>query len=414
MKNKNHKNFLYNMIGSTVNSLISLFLLIIVTRINGIEDAGIFSFAFAISCLLQVIGNYSGRAYQVTEPDDNILDSDYIYNKIICCLFMLFSCFIFVLIRDYSFNKIIIIILLVIYKMIESFSEVIYAIIQKNDDLYKVGISLFLKGILGTFIFLFVDLIFYNLFISIISIIFLNLIIIYIYDFKNIKLYSFKLSKYNKKNVKLIFKFGFATFLFTILTQYLINSSKYAIDLSLSDKYQTIFGIIVMPATIIGLCVQFMIHPLLNKLVNLFKTNNIEEFNKVIIKLSLSTLVVGIFACLIAYYIGIPFLNFIYGIQLIKYKIDLVIILIGASFFGISCVISNALIVLRDTKSQVLIYLIVSVFAYFISNFLVLKSGVHGASLAYMIIMMILMIFYLTYFFIKNLKSKSTLNNCRR
>ena len=50
MKNE-HKKILWNTIGSTVNALSSLVFLIIVTRINGINEAGIFSYSFATACL---------------------------------------------------------------------------------------------------------------------------------------------------------------------------------------------------------------------------------------------------------------------------------------------------------------------------------------------------------------------------
>ena len=59
MKNNLKKNFIWNLIGSTINSFTSLIFLIIVTRINGIEAAGIFTFAFSTACLFYIIGIYS-------------------------------------------------------------------------------------------------------------------------------------------------------------------------------------------------------------------------------------------------------------------------------------------------------------------------------------------------------------------
>lgn len=41
------KNFTWNLVGSTAWAFVSLFYMMIVTRINGIDDAGIFSFAFS-------------------------------------------------------------------------------------------------------------------------------------------------------------------------------------------------------------------------------------------------------------------------------------------------------------------------------------------------------------------------------
>ena len=66
---QNKKNFLWNTIGSGFNSFNSLFFMIIVTRINGIKDAGIFSLCFATASMLYIIAIYSGRTYQITETD---------------------------------------------------------------------------------------------------------------------------------------------------------------------------------------------------------------------------------------------------------------------------------------------------------------------------------------------------------
>ena len=44
MKNNLKKNVIWNTLGLTFNSFNSLFFLIIINRINGIDDGGIFSF----------------------------------------------------------------------------------------------------------------------------------------------------------------------------------------------------------------------------------------------------------------------------------------------------------------------------------------------------------------------------------
>ena len=49
------KNFIWNSIGTGFNSFNSLFFLILVTRINGLVEAGIFSIAYATSTILYTI-----------------------------------------------------------------------------------------------------------------------------------------------------------------------------------------------------------------------------------------------------------------------------------------------------------------------------------------------------------------------
>ena len=68
------KNFIWNTIGSTASAFVSLFYMMIATRLNGIDDAGIFSFAFSTAAILLVIGTYSGRTFQVTDKNKKTSD----------------------------------------------------------------------------------------------------------------------------------------------------------------------------------------------------------------------------------------------------------------------------------------------------------------------------------------------------
>ncbi len=409
MKNNIRKNFLWNAVGSTLNASTSLFFLIIVTRLNGINNAGIFTFAFSTACLLQVIALYYGRAYQVTERNDKISDSDYIYSRYFSCLLMLVVSLAFVFIRGYKLYKIIIILLLTIYKLVEAFSEVVYAIIQKNNDLYKVGISLFFKGLVGLIIFFIVDALTKNLLFSIISLILTNVIILLLYDIRNLRQYNYVKTKFNFSKIKLIFTSGFFTFLFTILTQYVINASKYAIDSNMTDNYQTIFGIILMPATLITLCGQFLVHPFLVMFSDDLKENKIKDFSKLVVKIMFYVLLFGLLADIIAYFIGIPFLELVYNIKLDKYLHALIIIISGATLFGMSYILSNALISMRKTFIQSVIFIIASIFTLFASNKLVVLSGVNGASISYFLTMLLILIMYIIVFVIEIKKLKKSI-----
>ena len=110
------KNFIWNMIGTTINAFNSLFFMIMATRINGIDDAGIFTFAFSTALLFNIIGVYSGRVYQVTDKTE-ATDKDFIISKFITCFVMLIVSILFVLINNYSFYKSSIILLLCFLKI---------------------------------------------------------------------------------------------------------------------------------------------------------------------------------------------------------------------------------------------------------------------------------------------------------
>lgn len=407
MKNNMKKDFFWNTLGVTLNAFTSLFFLIFVTRINGTDEAGVFTFAFSTALIIQVFGYYNGRVFQVTEQNKKIKDTDYLYTHIITSILMIIIGFVFCLIRRYDLLKTTTIMLLIIFRSIEAFADSVYAVIQKNNSLYKVGISFTIKSLLSTLLFLLIDMITKNVYLSILMIILSQVVVLLIYDFKNLKEYVPKLLKFNSNNVKYIFKTGFYTFLFTFLTQYVMNAPKYAIDSELTNNDQTIYGIISMPATAMFLLGQFLIHPFIVKLSNYLKNKDIKSFNNSIIKLIVTLNIFGIVGIVAAYLIGIPFLNIVYSVNLNSYRNELVIIIIGSIFLSMVTLLSNALVAMRKTLGQTIIYAVVSIFALFTCKYLIHEKALFGASLSYLFTYILLCSLYFIYYII-NIKNKKT------
>lgn len=405
------KDFIWNTTGTFISASTSFFFLIFVTRINGTDTAGIFTYAFTLTLLIQILGYYAGRVFQVTENSKKISDSDFIYNHMITSILMIVVGLVFSLIMKYSGLKFSLIILLVIYRAIEAFADTFYAIIQKANNLYKVGISFFLKGILSMISFLLIDIITKNLLLSVFSIIIVQLSVITLYDLKNLKSVKFKMNKFNYDNVKYIFKSGFFVFAFTVLNQYVINSPKYSIDTLLNNTDQTIYGIISMPATVMLLLSQFLIHPYITTLKECLNRNKMLEFKKIVNKLLYALIIFGIIALVGAYIVGIPVLEIVYGVKLNNYCLSLLKIIIGSTFFGLSFVISSSLVAMRIDKEQTGLYVIQCIISYLLCSLFINNYGLYGAFDGYLISMITLFIMYTILYNIKIKKiEKGVLN----
>ena len=388
-KNKFKKNFLWNMIGMTCNCFNSLFFMILITRINSMDDAGIFTLSFSIACLVYSIGTYAGRVYQVTNVNDSITDSDFIIHRAITCVMMVFISLMYCFISGYSLYKFTVVILLCIYKSLEAFSDVLYGVVQKNNNLYQVGISLTIKSVFALILFVVVDIVTRNIIYSILFAILAWILVIVLYDFKNVNYVSkFKLH-FNISSLRDIFKNGFFVFIINFLSSYIVNAPKYALDGRASNELQAIFGIILMPATLISLGVQYFIQPFLEQLTSSFKNNDKKAFNKVVIKLLFITSGLGVICLIGAYILGIPVLSLVYGLELSAYLFELEIIIFGSILFALSLILSSALITVRYNFIQFIVFVITSVFGFFISIILITRFSIDGAAYAYSCIMLL-------------------------
>ncbi len=391
-KNNIKKDFIWNLIGSSLHAFNSLFFLIIVTRINGIEVSGYFSYGFTISNIYLTIATFGGRGFQVTDIKKEFSDNLYKSFRIFTTLISLILSVLFFLLFNYPVYKYFVIILLIIARVFEAISDVYFGIMQKNNKLYTVGKSLFYKNLITLILFITIELLFKNLYLSIISWVITNILFLIFYDIKNtekIKPEKFKFEKNYKRIInKTIFYFGFI-----FLSIFVINIPRYFIDIYLSDSLQGVFGILTMPATMVVLLASFILQPYALKLAKINK-NNKQNFKKECIKISSYILGVSLVCLILSFFVGIPILNFIYGINLNKYKMHLLIVMLGASFFAINSFLSLIFTIKRKMKSQFVIYIISIITSLIFSYILINKYGFLGGIISYALTMAGITIFY--------------------
>ena len=375
------KNFIWNSLGTGINSFNSLFFLIIVTRVNDIHTAGIFSIAYATATILYTLAMYSGRLCQVTDIENKISDKDYITNRIITCLMMFVGAAGFLVIQRYSAFKTTIFALLAIFKGIEAFSDILYGVMQKNDILYKSGQSLSLKGFIGIAAFLIVDLITRDLRWACFAVIVVNIVVLIIFDYLMItrKLID-NTRKINKENVLSIFKSEFFVFVNSFAGIYILNAPKYAIDSFLTEDIQAIYGYIMMPATVMTLFTQFIVMPFLGKLKDMYENKQLKEMEQVTFKIKLIVIAFGAFAVIAAFLIGPEFLGLVYGLNLTAYRMNLCVIIASYIFYAISYINLVTLTTIRHTFIQFVIYVTSMVIAFIGSTLLVKNFGINGAT----------------------------------
>lgn len=399
MSNNNlKKSFIWNTLGTGLNSFNSLFFLIITTRINGANNAGVFTLCFATACMFYCVALYSGRTYQVTETNKNITDDDYIINRIFSSIIMILISIVFGFVNGYLNNKLLILILLCIFKSSDAICDVFHGILQKNDRLDIVGKSLFLRSILNIVTFLIVDLLTNNLILSCISLIISNIIILLVIDINLSLKFKEKKQTIKFKNVFNIFKLGFYAFGFSFIANYLVNIPRYAIECLNNDSFQTIFGIVVMPATIIMLISHFITQPLIINLKQNYLKKDKQKFLSTIKKIFIYISIIGIVCLICCYFLGVPVLNLLYGLDLSNYLIDLLLIILGATFYTLSSLFSNSMIIFRKTKIQFVIFVLVTIISYILCNILVNTIGFNGAAIGYLLSMLVLLILYIIYF----------------
>lgn len=405
---KNHKkNFIWNTIGITFNAFTSLFFLVIINRINGTETGGIFSYTFSLACLFYVMALFYNRTYQVSDVKNEFSNNEYITNRIISCFITILFVFVFAFLSKFNSEKFIMLLFLMIYKCIEAFADCFHGFIQKKEQLHYVGKSLFFKALLSIVLFCIVDLLSENILLSIVPIIIVNFVGTLIDMKKYSNLYSDKIKICLKSSIR-IYKSSLSLFMFSFLIIFINNCQKYVAGYVMEDSLQNILAIIIMPATMLTLCGQYLINPYLTKLSSLYKESKLKEFEKILFTIIGIFLLMGILILIVAYVLGIPVLNILYSTDLMDYKVSFLIIVIGAIFYSISSIISNCLTLLRKNNEQLVLFIISSIISVVLSIILIDSKEIAGASYAYFITMFLhcLFSFLMINYYLKERRKK--------
>ena len=81
--------FIWNIMGSLFNSLLSVITLMVVTRMLQSDEADIFSIGWSISQIMATIGTYQIRMYQATDVTEKFKFGQYLIFRIFTLIVMI-------------------------------------------------------------------------------------------------------------------------------------------------------------------------------------------------------------------------------------------------------------------------------------------------------------------------------------
>lgn len=393
--------FIWNSIASFVASMLNAVLLLFCTRINGTDMAGMFSISFATSVILNAIGDYGIRIYQVTDSERKYQFGEYIALRIVVVAIMVMVAIGFVLMSGYDTTKLVITLLLVLFRVIDNLSETYQGEFQVQGRLDLGGKSVVIRNGLAILMFLVADILTKNMMISCVVLFLSNLLLFLLFDKRCIKKFNQDKIIFTKDIVFSMLKECFPVFVSTILSLYLTNAVKYAIDRVSTYEMQTYYNIIYLPTFTINLASIFIIKPMLKVLGDIWNEKKYQEMLKVITKISGLILVVTLLIEIVCFAIGTQLLSFVYGVELNQYRVDLCLLVLSGGLYALTVLFLYILTTMREQKKATIGYLVTSIFALVIPNLFVQKYGMIGASLSNLLITFLLLVFLVIPFVIK-------------
>ena len=350
----------WNMLFSVLSALQSAIMIMLVTRVDGTENAGILSIAYASAYLMYTVGTYGVRNFHATDSRNMYTYKDYKKIRLLSCGVMMICSVAYCLSKAYEGYKLSIVMLVCLLKLEEAFEDLYHGELQRSGRLDIAGRLGTIRLGISYIVFGAVLIIRRDLIEALVYVIIVGLAIV------------------------LLTRSVANSFTITNIS----NSPKYAIDLYLSEKEQAYYAVISMPVFTINLLSSIIYRPKLLYMAELWNVNDKYTFRKIIWSQIGNIFLISIVAMGGGLTIGVRILEIIYGISLNSLKKEFAVLLIGGGVVAVYNLLSACLTIIRKQVFMLIISILVMVLATVISNPIVQYAGLAGASYLYLILML--------------------------
>lgn len=388
------ENTLWYTIGNLSSSTTSVLLMVIVTRILGVNEAGIFAIAYSIAQLMLTIGWFGTRSFQVSDVCEEFRFSDYLSLKILLSLIIIAGGIIYSVCLDNYGYKMLVSCLYCILILGDVFADVFAGRFQQIDRLYLAGMSYTLRNLGYCLIFFLTLLITGELVAGLSVAIVVSFTVLLTFDYPMIRETSTISLRVNFSKVKKLARECFPLFISSFVTTFIMNIPKNAIEISFNQDVQAYYNIIFTPSSLVNMFCMFIFVPLYTSIAKAWHEGSLNKFKKIILKIMLIVLGLSTVVLIGCFLLGIPVLEFVYGVQLVEYKTPFLILIAAGCVNSLNTVWSYIFTVVRRQKYILLIYVVSLLCSQILITPLIGSLGVTGASLDYFSGIMIICILF--------------------
>lgn len=391
LKRQDAGNFLWNAVGGVLNAGQSVFLLIVITRVCGLEAAGIFSIAFATGNLFLYLGNYGVRNYQVSDLSEKYSFHDYLRHRLCTVLLMLAAAAVYTAwsakTGNYSHYKTACVLAMCACKAVDCLEEVFEGRYQQKGRLDRSGKLVTFRLLVSIGGMIAVLLVTRDLLTAVWWGVFLAAAASALIIWRYRETAAFERTAFSFSGIVGLMRECFPVCAANFFSFYLINEPKYAIDAAMDETAQACYNFIAMPVFVIQLLNMFLYQPMLIRMTASWENGRRKEFLGYFGRICGALALISAPILLAAWILGIPVLSWLYATDLSALRTELLLIMTGGIFLAFNGFYCAVLTIMRKQKEIPLTYLAGAVLSLVSTPVMVRESGIVGAVLSFVLVM---------------------------
>jgi O-antigen/teichoic acid export membrane protein len=360
-------------------------MLSVMAKLGNPTVVGQFAFALALSAPVFMFTNLNLRVVQSTDALNEYNFWDYAALRFLGSLVALAvigatSCFL-----KLPRTAFVVVLLVALFKFLESFGDVAAGLLQKFEKLDRVAIALLLRGVISIGVFAVTFAIWHSLPVSLVAWVACSAVVISSYDFRVAR----KLASFNGGRLGLhwprlraLAVISLPLGLVSTITSFNTNIPRYTIQHVLSVADLGIFASIAYPVTAATIISNSLGQSALARLSRLFAEGRINEFKQLVLKLVAVGAGLGLLALIVVLACGNSLLAILYTSEYTTQGSLFALLALVAGLNCVGCFLTYALTAARQFRVQLPISTTCMLMTFLASTFLVPRFHLAGAALA--------------------------------
>lgn len=376
-------------------------ILIFISRMMGIKDAGIFTFAYAFGNLAASVGKYGVRNYQATDlkEENTFLDYCVVRAATVCGALLLVLAYLLIQYqnKNYNLNKTTVVLCICLWRMIDAVEDVFWGMYQQKNRLDLATKCYTCRMLFSAILFCLFACFMHSLLVIAGGVLVFSMIISIYLLVVSVRKFKIKF-KVSRAAIKRIFKECFPLWIATSLTIYIGNAPKYMIDQYMDEQGQAYFGYLMMPVMVIILISNCVYQPFVRYLADIWMSGKVRLLLRRLIEQCVFIMIITVLMILAGGRVGLSVLSWIYQAKLGRYLMEFIILFIGGGLYAIASFISILLTVIRCQKEIATGSIIVTMLSMIFGKWFIVNGAMLGASLLYLMINLTLSLFLIICF----------------
>lgn len=342
------KQMLWNAVGNAIYLVCQWLLVVLVTNMGGFSDAGVLSIAMSVSATFQTVAMFGIRSFQVSDLTGEYTDTHYVGFRLVTCTLSLLLCVGFSLVAHYLGIQLLAIFLFMLFRLAESFSDVLHGIAQKNDRLDIAGKSFAIKGI-GLLIAFYASYRFVgNLCFSLFLMAAFSILSTVLFDYFIVRRFSkFTLLVKSSDCFSIALK-TFPLCLYMFFHSALSTVPKIFLERLLGEELLGAYSSVFAPVLLISAVAIYVYQPFVGAFAATHRDGKRKEFLSLLLKIVLVLLAFSVMMLITAHFLGAFALSLVFGDKILEYTDFLTPILFGIIGIALLSLLETLTVILRD------------------------------------------------------------------